>query len=62
MAKKKEISIEEEFEELSKPKKKINSKTKGNANERQFAQILNERFFNGERILQYELQKKELIL
>lgn len=41
----KEKSIEEEFEELSAPKKKrINSKQKGNTNEREFAKIMNDRF------------------
>lgn len=41
----KELTIEEEFEELNKPKKKrINSKTKGSQNEREFAKILNTRF------------------
>lgn len=45
MAIKKDLSIEEEFMELSKPKKKrINSKQKGNTNEREFAKILNDRF------------------
>lgn len=42
---KKELSIEEEFEQLSKPKKKrINSKKKGNAAELQLSKILNNRF------------------
>lgn len=41
---KKELSIEEEFEQLSKPKKKrINSKKKGNAAELQLSKILNNR-------------------
>ncbi len=41
----KEKSIEEEFDELNKPKKKrINSKQKGNTNEREFAKLMNLRF------------------
>ena len=45
---KKESSIEEEFEELSLPKKKrINSKKKGNAAELALSKIFNEKFGNG---------------